>query len=109
MQFLSSRTLHGVTVILSFHHSWLHGLTIKMSGDVEPTPGPNQKRNQSLSICHGNLNSITDHNFENKNFWKAISSNKVDILCLSQNFLNSDISCEDSNLQPPGFNLTRAI
>ena len=36
------------------------------------------------------------------------SSNKVDILCISKTFLNSDISCDDNNLQLPGFDLIRA-
>ena len=37
-----------------------------------------------------------------------ISSSKVDILCLSETFLNSDFSCDDNNLQLPGFDLIRA-
>ena len=37
-----------------------------------------------------------------------ISSNEVDILCLFETFLNSNISCDDDNLQLPGLNLLRA-
>ena len=44
--------------------------------------------------------SIPAHNFQKLALLQDyISSNKVDILCLSETFLNSDISCEDNNLQ----------
>ena len=82
---------------------------IKNSGDIELNPGRKQKQDQSLSICHWNLNSIPAHNFQNLALLQDyISSNKVDILCLSETFLNSDISCDDNNLQLPGFDLIRA-
>ena len=57
IQFLSSRALHSVTVIWSIHHIWLHGFMIKISADIELNPGTNQKQDQSLLICHWNLNS----------------------------------------------------
>ena len=83
---------------------------IKISDDIELNPGPKQKQDQSLSICLWNLNSIPAHNFQNLELLQGyISSSKVDILCLSENFLNEDISCHDSNLQLPGFDLIRAI
>ena len=109
IQILSSRAVHSVAVILLIHHIWLHGLMIKTSGDIELNPGPKHKQNQSLSICHGNLNSIPAHNSQKLELLQSyISSNKVDILCLSETFLNSDISCDDNNLQLPGFDLIRA-
>ena len=37
---------------------------IKISGDIELDPGPKQKQNQSLSICHWNLNNIPARNFQ---------------------------------------------
>ena len=104
IQILSSRAVHSVAVILLIHHIWLHGLMIKISGDIELNPGPKQKQDQSLSICHWNLNSIPAHNFQKLPLLQGyILSNKVDILCLSETFLNSDIPRDDSNLQPPGF------
>ena len=109
IQILSSRAVHSVAVILLIHHIWLHGLMIKISGDIELNPGPKQKQDQSLSICHWNLNSIPAHNFQKLALLQGyISSSKVDILCLSETFLNSDFSCDDNNLQLPGFDLIRA-
>ena len=78
-------------------------------GDIELNPGPKHEQSQSLSIYHWNLNSIPAHNFQKLALLQGfISSNKVDILCLSKAFLNSDISYDDSNLQLPGFDLIRA-
>ena len=82
---------------------------IKIIGDIELNPGPKQKQDQSLSICHWNLNSIPAHNFQKLELLQGyISSSKVDILCLSETFLISDVSCDDKNLQLPGFDLIRA-
>ena len=109
IQFLSSRALHSVTVIWSIHHIWLHGFMIKISADIELNPGTKQKQDQSLLICHWNLNSIPAHNFQRLDLLEGyILSNKLDILCLPETFLNSDISCDDDNLQLPGFKLIGA-
>ena len=106
---LSSRGVHRVAVELLIHHIWLHGLMIKISGDIELNPGPKQMQDQSFSICHWNLNSIPAQNFRKLELLQGhISSNKVDILCLSEIFLNSDISCYDNYLHLPGFDLIRA-
>ena len=61
VQFLSRRVLYSVSVILFIRHIWLHGLMIKISENVETNPGPNQKHDQSLPICHRNLQSIPAH------------------------------------------------
>ena len=82
---------------------------IKTSRDIELNPGPKHKQDQSLSICHWNLNNIPAHNFQKLELFQGyISSNKVAILCLSETLLNSGISCDDNNLQLPGFDLIRA-
>ena len=82
---------------------------IKISGDIELNPGPKQKQDQILSICQWNLNSIPAYKFQKLALLQGyISSNKVDILCLSETFLNPNISCDDSNLQLPGSDLIRA-
>ena len=106
---LSSRAVLSVAVILLIHLIWLHGLMMKISGDIELNPRPKQKQDQSLSICQWNLNSIPAHNFQKLALLQGyISSSKVDILCLSETFLNSGISCDGNNLQLPGFDLIRA-
>ena len=82
---------------------------IKISGDIELNPGPKQKQDQILSICQLNLNNIPAYKFQKLALLQGyISSNKVDILCLSETFLNPNISCDDSNLQLPGSDLIRA-
>ena len=109
IQILSSRAVHSVAVMLLIHHIWLHGIMIKTSGDIELKPGPKHKQDPSPSICHWNLNSIPAHNFQKLELLQGhISSNKVDILCLSESFLDSDISCDDNDLQLPRFDLIRA-
>ena len=64
IQILSNKAVHSVVVILLIHHIWLHGLMIIISGDIELNSGPKHKQDQSISICHGNLNSIPAHNFQ---------------------------------------------
>ena len=106
-QILSSRAVHSVAVILLIHHIRLHGLMIKISGDIELNPGAKQKQDQSLSICHCNLNGIPARNFQKLELLQGyISSNKVDILSLSETFLDLGILCDNSDL--PRFDLIRA-
>ena len=108
IQLLSSR-VHSVTVKLLIHHIWLHGIMIKISGDIELDPGPKQKQDQIITICQLNLSNIPAYKFQKLVLLQGyISSNKVDILCLSETFLNPNISCDDSNLQLPGSDLIRA-
>ena len=62
-----------------------------------------------LSICHWNLNSTSAHNFIKLTLLRAyISINKIDIICLSETYLDSSIPSDDDNLELPGYNLVRA-
>ena len=79
---------------------------IKISGDVELNPGPDQKQDQSLSICHWNLNSIPAHNFQKFELLQGFIS--IWQFMPLWDFFDSNISCNDDNLQIPGFNLIRA-
>ena len=108
IQILSSIAVHSVAVILLIHHIWLHGLKIKISGDIELDPGPKQKQDQSLSIFHWDLNSIPAHNLQKLAFYRVIFQAIKLTVCLSETFLNLDISCNHSNLQLPEFDLIRA-
>ena len=110
IQILLNRALHSVVIILLIYHTWLHELVIKINGDTKLNPVSKKKQDQSLSIYHWNRNSIPLHNFQKLELLQGcISSNKVYILCLSETFLNSDISGNDGNLQQlPEFNLIRA-
>ena len=59
-------------------------------GDIELNPGANKSKENNLSICHWNLNSITAHNFLKLSQLKAyISTYKHDFICLSETYLGS--------------------
>ena len=64
---------------------------------------------ECLPICHWNLSSISAHNFIKLSLLRAyFSINKIDIICLSETYLDSSISSENDNLELPGYNLVRA-
>ena len=81
----------------------------KRSGDIEQNPGPKSNSAQSFSICHWNLNSISAHNFIKISLLKTcIATHKLDVICLSETYLDSSISNDDDNLKIPGYDLFRA-
>ena len=62
-----------------------------------------------VKVCHRNLNSISAHNFTKLSLLQAYNSvHNYDIICLSETYLNSSVSCDDDNLEIPGYNLIRA-
>ena len=79
-----------------------------MSGDVQVNPGPkpNSCKSQRFSICHWNLNSLIAHGFPKVSLSTTyLSFNKFDIVCLWEDFLNSEILTDDENLQIPGYSI----
>ena len=63
---------------------------MRSHGNIELNPGPNKSKENNLSICHWNLNSITAHNFLKLSQLKAyISTCKHDFICLSEAYLDS--------------------
>ena len=96
-------------IIFCFYHIWLHIHLVNLSGDVQKNPGPKSYSAQYLIICHWNLNSIAAHNFTKIARLKAyLSVHKMDIVCLSETFLDSSISIDDDNLQICGYSSVRA-
>ena len=95
---------------LYFTVLWLCKLKTSLSGDIETNPGPAQKnQNKSFSICHWNLNSITAHGYAKVSLLKAyITAHKMDIICLSETYLDSTIQSDNDNLEIPGYNLVRS-
>ena len=88
------------------HHIWLSLTIIRLSGDIEENPGPKRNSNQSFSICHRNLNSVTAHNYLKVSLLRAyISLHNFDIVCISETYLDSTIALDDENLHIPGYNL----
>ena len=95
-------------LVIFTHYIWVYSIGIKMSVDVEMNPGP-KLSSCKFSICHWNLNSISAHNFIKLFLLRAyISIQNFDILCLSETYLDSTISSNDSNLIMPGYDLYRA-
>ena len=55
-----------------------------------------------------NLNSISAHNYIKVSLLRAyISTHKFDVICISEIYLDSDASDDDSNLKIAGYNLIR--
>ena len=63
-------------------HIWLHLILTKRGGDIEQNPRPESNSSQSFSICHWNLNSISEHNFIKISLFRTyIASRKLDVIC----------------------------
>ena len=76
-------------------------------GDVESNPGPKDKH--CLSVCHYNINSLVAHNFAKLSSLEAFNAvHKFDIICISESFLDSSFSSDDSALVLKGYQLVRA-
>ena len=89
-----------LTFVYNFSFLYCHG-------DIELNPGPRKSKENTLSICHWNLNSITAHNFSKLTQLKAyISTYKHDFICLSETYLDSSIP--DNLIEIEGYNLVRA-
>ena len=77
------------------------------NGDIEPNPGPRKSKQNSLSICHWNLNSLSAHNFAKLTQLKGYNSiYKHDFICLSETYLDSITA--NNMLEIEGYNLVRA-
>ena len=99
-------SFYFINAVFYIHHLWLYSLAIKRSGDIEENPGPKLNSCEYLSILHWNLNSISAHNFIKLSLLHAyISINKIDIIYLSETYLNSSISSNNVNLELPGYSL----
>ena len=71
-----------------------------LSIDVEENPGP---------VCHWNLNSISVHYYIKLSLLRAyVSTQKFDVICISETYLNSDTSTVNENLGIAGYTLMRA-
>ena len=77
-------------------------------GDKKFNPGRKPDSNQSFSICHRNLNSMSAHNYSNISLLIAYrSTHDFDIICLSETYLTSNTDINDGNLKIPGYIMYR--
>ena len=103
------RIFHIYTLVTYVFHVWLYLILTTQSGDIEQNPRPKSSSCQSLSFCHWNLSSISAHNCIKISLLKTyIATFKLDVICLSEFYLDSSISNDDNNLEIPGYDLFRA-
>ena len=77
------------------------------SWDIETNPGPGGWRS-SLSVCHWNLNSISVEDFSKlSQISTFLNVHQFDIFCLTETFLDSSVSLEDTKLAIEGYKLFR--
>ena len=94
------KIFHIYALATCVFHIWLYLILTEQSGDIEQNPGPKSNSSQSFSICHWNFNSISAHNFIKVSLLKTfIATNKLDVICLSETYLDSSISNDDDNLE----------
>ena len=102
----SRKILYLSMIGVYVHHIWISLTIIRLSGDIEENPGPKCNSNQSFSICHWNLNSITAHNYLKISLLRAyISLHNFDVVCISETYLDSTTALDEENLEIAGYNL----
>ena len=95
--------IHYILVIYSFN---LHHLLLLRSGDIEINPDP--MKSSRLNFCHWNLNGIATHDFVKVTLLEAfIKANNIDIICLSETFLDSAIALIDERLYIKVYSMIR--
>ena len=99
-----------ISVLLLYaNHFWLYEIVLKLSGDIKENLVPKLSSNQSFSICHWHLNSISAHNYIKVSLLRAyISTPKFDVICIFETYLDSDTTDYDDNVKIAGCNLIRA-
>ena len=94
------------TFILCFYAVFAFLLLLK-HGDIEINPGPKKKETRFFSCLHWNVNSILAHNkLTLLEVYNTI--HQYDILCISETYLDSSVSKDDTTLSLPGYNLARS-
>ena len=82
-------------------------LLLRSHGDSELKQGPSKTKENTLFVCHWNLNFITTHNFSKLTQLKVyVSTYKYDFIFLSETYLDS--STPDNLIGIEGYNLVRA-
>ena len=77
------------------------------SGDIEINPGP--MKSSRLNFHHCNLNGIAAHDFVKLTLIEAfIKANSIDIISLTETFLDSTIPLNDERLYIKGYSMIRA-
>ena len=105
------RSFLNVTFFIfqSSFYMWHISILIYLSGDIETNPGPVTNYSQGFKICHWNLNSIPTDNFVKIPHLEAYAiTHYLDIICLSETFLDSSYPYDYPRLHLTGYSLLRA-
>ena len=90
-----------------YFYLWHISSLIYLSGDIETNPGPLTNYSQGFKICHWNLNSLATDNFVKIPHLEAYAiSHNIDIICLSETFLDSSYSSDDPRLHLSGYSFS---
>ena len=87
-----------VAVIKTWLEAWFYSLLLLLSESVELNPGP---KCNVFSISHWNLNSMSAHNYAK--VFLLIAYIAVDIICISETYLDSNTPSNDNNLEVSGY------
>ena len=91
---------------------WLYKISlILLSGNVEINPAPKRNTDETFSICHWDLNSLVAYNYIKLFLLKvyiAVYIYKIDVIFLSETYLDSTTASDDENLEITGYNLVRS-
>ena len=100
-----SRKILNLSMIgVYVHHNWVFVTIITLSGDIEENPGPKRNSNQSFSICHLNLKSITTRSYLKISLLRAyVSLHNLHVVCISETYLDCTTALDDNNLEIAGY------
>ena len=86
----------------------LHNVSLLLGGEVQLNIRPKQSSINTFLICHWNLNSISAYNYAKIFLLKAyILIYRFDIICISETYLDSNTSPDDSHFDICSYNLIR--
>ena len=95
-----------VAFILCFYAVFAVLLLLKHR-DVDINPGPKKRETRSFSCLHWNVNSILAHS--KLTLLEAYNTiHQYDILWISETYLDSSVSNDDTTLSLPGYNLAQS-
>ena len=109
-KFLSKHliTYYFLSQICLIFNIFIQYFLLTICGDIETNPGPSNDA-KSLSICHWNLNGISTQNYVKLSMIEAYNAlYNYDIICISETFLDSSHSDNNSALKLKGYELIRS-
>ena len=94
-----------ISVVL--HCLYIQNFLLLKSGDIESNPGP--RKSSTLKFCHWNLNGLAAHKLTKLSLLEGyINVNDIDIIYLSEAFVDSPIPIDDNRLSIPGYSMMKA-